>query len=171
MSEANTKNDVLDFAGEGKPKLSTGLNVITILTIIGSILGLISSLYSFINAKKSYETLKETLDSGKLENAPGWAKGMMTPEMLEVTKKMFENRMPIMIIGLLGSALCLYGAIEMRKLKKQGYMLWLIGEIVPIIGMVFFVGMGAFSGFSLIGLIFPAIFVILYTVYKKELIY
>ena len=40
--------------------------------------------------------------------------------MLEVTRKMYENRIPIMVISLVGAALCLYGALEMRKLEKAG---------------------------------------------------
>jgi hypothetical protein len=170
MTESTTTKDVLDFPGAA-PKPSSGLNIITILTIVGSILGLISSVWTFISAKKSYETMKTTMDSGKLDDAPGWAKGMMTPEMLEMSRKAMENRMPLLIVGLIGSALCLYGALEMRKLKKQGYLLWLIGEIIPLIGTMLFLGAASLSGFGLIGIVFPIIFIILYTVYRKELIY
>jgi len=171
MSDTNPKNDVLDFPGEGNLKPSSGLNVVTILTIIGSILGLVSSVWTFITAQKNYETLKETIESGKMNEAPAWMKSMMKPEMLEITRKAYENKLPIMIVSLIGAALCLYGALEMRKLKKQGYILWMAGEIIPIIAMVFFVGMAAFSGLSLLGLVFPAIFIILYKKKKKELIY
>jgi hypothetical protein len=88
-----------------------------------------------------------------------------------MSRKAMENRMPLLIVGLLGSALCLYGALEMRKLKKQGYLLWLIGEIIPLIGTMLFLGAASLSGFGLIGIVFPIIFIILYTVYRKELIY
>ena len=48
----DTNKEVLDFTGEGKPKLAGGLNILTILTIIGSILGFVSAVYSFMTAKK-----------------------------------------------------------------------------------------------------------------------
>ncbi len=167
----DTNKEVLDFTGEGKPKLAGGLNILTILTIIGSILGFVSAVYSFMTAKKSYEDLQKAMDNPDMANAPGWVKNMMSPEMLEVTRKMYENRMPIMVISLVGAALCLYGALEMRKLKKQGYLIWLVGEILPIVALLIFVGTAALSGFGLIGLIFPVIFIILYTVFRKDLVY
>jgi hypothetical protein len=49
--------------------------------------------------------------------------------------------------------------------------LWLIGEIIPLIGTMLFLGAASLSGFGLIGIVFPIIFIILYTVYRKELIY
>ena len=111
------------------------------------------------------------MDNPDMANAPGWVKNMMSPEMLEVTRKMYENRIPIMVISLVGAALCLYGALEMRKLKKQGYLIWLVGEVLPIVALLIFVGTAALSGFGLIGLIFPVIFIILYTVFRKDLVY
>ena len=153
-----------------KPKLPSSLNVLTILTIIGSVLGLISSCYSFFTSKQSYEKMKELMDSGKLDEAPKWAKGMMTPEMLEMTKKVYENKVPILVLSLVALALCLYGALEMRKLKKQGYTFWLIGEILPFATTIIFMGVAAFSGFGLLMALIPIVFIILYTVNRKYLI-
>src|SRR5205085_506986 len=132
-----------DFTGEDK-KLPTGLNVLTILTIIGTILfGFIGSLWGFFTAESSYNRTKEALESGKLDTAPSWAKGFLTPEMLAMQHKMLENKLPILILGLVASALCLYGALEMRKRKKQGYLLWLIGEVLPIGTTILFIGTNA----------------------------
>ena len=171
MSDLNLKNDVLDFAGDGKPTLPSGLNVLTILTIIGSILGLISSIWSYVSSKATFEKMRETVDSGNMDKMPGWMKGMVGPDALVMYQKMYENRLPLLLIGLVGSILCLYGAMEMRKLKKQGYILWLIGEIVPVFGMLLFIGTGALHGFGLIGLLFPIVFIILYTANRKYLIH
>lgn len=166
--EMNPTDSLHEFE---KGKLPTSINVLTILTIIGSVLGLISSVYSFFTAKKSYETMKETIESGKLDEAPKWAKGFMSPEMLEMTRKMYENRMPIMVLSLVALALCLYGAIEMRKLKKQGYTFWIIGELLPLATTALFIGMASFSGFGLLAILVPVIFIILYTVNRKHLVY
>ncbi len=97
-------------------------------------------------------------------------KKMYTPEAIELTRVGYENRIPITIISLVAIALCLYGAIQMRTLKKQGYFLWLIGEILPLIGTVIFIGTAAFSNFSGILLIFIiALFVLLYSLQLKYL--
>ena len=169
MSQELNPNDSLNEFD--KPKMPSSLNVLTILTIIACVLGLISSVYSFFTSKKSYETMKEAMDSGKLDDAPKWAKGMMTPQMLELTKKVYENRLPILILSLVATALCLYGALEMRKLKKQGYTYWLIGELLPFLTTILFMGMAAFSGFGLLMALFPVVFIILYTVHRKYLVY
>jgi len=166
--ELNPNDSLNEF---DKPKMPSSLNVLTILTIIACVLGLISSVYSFFTSKKSYDTMKEAMDSGKLDDAPKWAKGMMTPEMLELTKKVYENRLPILILSLVATALCLYGALEMRKLKKQGYTYWLIGELLPFLTTILFMGMAAFSGFGLLMAVIPVVFIILYTVHRKYLVY
>ena len=169
MSQFNQTENPFGNSPELNAKPSSGLNVITILSIIGSAFGLLQSVWSFFSAQKTYDDLKKMMDSGDLENAPGFVKSMVNKNMLDMTEKMLENKVPILVLSLLGAALCLYGAIEMRKLKSQGYILWLIGELLPIGTLLIFVGAGAFSGFSLIGYLFPLVFIVLYTVYRKEL--
>lgn len=169
MSEQTAMKDALhEFE---KPTLPGSLNVLTILTFIGCAIGFISSGYSYLTSKKTYETMRETIESGKMDDAPKWARSMMSPEALEVYKKMNENKLPILILGLVATSLCLYGAIEMRKLKKQGYTFWLIGELLPFATTVLFIGTAAFSGFGLLAALIPIVFIILYTVNKKHLIY
>ena len=169
MTDINSTPEVLNFAEGEKPVLPSGLNILTILTFIGCALGFIGSIYSFATANTSYKKLLDAQD--KIADAPPMLRKMMGPEMLEMSRKSMENKIPILLLSLVGVALCLYGAIEMRKLKKQGYILWLVGEILPIISGLIFLGAGMFSGFSLIILLFPVLFIILYTVQKKYLVY
>ncbi len=161
--------DQINFSEEDKPTLSTGLNVLTILTFVGSGILLISSIWTFMSAEKSYESIVKAQEN--MASAPAWVKGMMGPEMVEMAKKTMENKIPILLLNLVGVALCAYGAMEMRKLKKQGFILWLAGEVVPIIASFLFVGIGVFKGFSSIILLFPIIFIILYAVQRKNLVY
>jgi hypothetical protein len=86
-------------------------------------------------------------------------------------KQMYEKRLPIFIVSLIGIILCFWGAIEMRNLKKQGYMLWLIGEVLPIAAMFFLINSMEFTIGTIIALFFPVMFIIFYTVTKKELVY
>lgn len=171
MDQQNVTKDVLDFTGEGKPRPSGFLKVITILTIIWCILSLFSSGYSYISAKKTYETNKQMFESGKMDDMPGFVKMMMGKDPVGLYKQMYEKRLPIFIVSLIGIILCFWGAIEMRNLKKQGYMLWLIGEVLPIAAMFFLINSMEFSIGTIIALFFPVLFIIFYTVSRKELIY
>lgn len=169
MNETKTTTGNLEFAEGERPTLPSGLNVLTILTFVGSAFALITSIWGYTNAEKGY---KQMVDSqAKMADAPAWAKSMMGPEMVEMAKKSVENKLPVLLLGIVATALCIYGAIEMRKLKKQGFILWLVGEILPIITSVLFLGAGVFSGFGLIALVVPIIFIILYAVQRKYLVY
>jgi hypothetical protein len=167
----NHMSDVLqssDFTGN-KQQLPSGLNVLTILTFIGSGIGILGGLWQFISAKKSIESMEQMINSDKLDEMPGFLKGMMSPEALELARKQYENRVPILLIGMLGIGLCIYGAVQMRKLKKQGYSVYLIGQALPLIAAFIFLGFGWVKGFGLLGLFFPILFIILYTLQRKHL--
>ncbi|HMO63102.1 MAG TPA: hypothetical protein PKC39_13005 [Ferruginibacter sp.] len=161
--------DMLNFDDGNKPALPGALNVLTILTFIGCALGFGGSIWNYVRAEKAYKDIQEA--QSKMEDAPAWAKKLMGPEMLEMARKSLENKLPMLVLGLLGTGLCLYGAMEMRKLKKQGFPLWVAGEFLPIIGGVIFLGTGMFSGFAIFSLVFPLIFLALYAMQRKHLIH
>ena len=161
-----TSPDVLNFDENSKPKLPTGLNVLTIFTFIGCAWELYSDVKNFLGGKKALEELEKAQD--KLAEAPAWARKFAGPEVQEMMQQALNNKIPLLIIGLAAVALCLYGALQMRKLKKEGYLLWLVGELLPFIGSAIFIP--AFYGtiFIYFG-IFPLIFIILYTLQRKHL--
>lgn len=161
--------DNQNFADENKTAMPPMLNVLTILTFIGSGIGILSGIWSYMKAGDSYKKLLEAQD--KLSEAPAWAKKFMGPEMLEMAKKSMENKLPVLILTLVGSVVCIYGALEMRKLKKQGFILWMAGEVLPIIGSVLFIGTGIFTGFTAFFMIFPFVFIVLYSYCRKYLVY
>ncbi len=165
----NTENPFYHEQMPAKP--SSTLNVLTILTIVASILEIPRAVFSYVNAAADYERLKTLMSAGDLQKAPDFVKGFVNENTLQMAEKMMENRLPMLIAYLAGALLCLAGAFAMRKLKAQGYFLWLIGELLPILATALFVGLGAFSGFTLIGYIFPVSFIVLYTIYRKELIH
>ncbi|MEP6749392.1 MAG: hypothetical protein ABJB86_16775 [Bacteroidota bacterium] len=170
MSDFNQPNDFLPSAGE-KPKLPTGINVLTILTFIGCGLAIIGSLYNFANAKAGLDKMEAAINSPGYDQMPAIAKKFMNPEALEVARKTYENRVPINIINLIAIGLCLYGAVQMRQLKKQGYMMYIIGEILPFVPSVIFIGIGALTGFGgIIAIAFTLLFVLLYTGQRKYLV-
>jgi hypothetical protein len=150
-------------------KLPSSLNTLTILTFIGSGLQLISGGWQYINADKGYAKMQETISSPDFDKMPEFAKKMMSPQALENARLAAENKIPLLVLALLGGILGIVGALQMRKLKMQGYYVWLISEIVPLIGTAIFMGLSAFSGFAMIGLIFPLLFIVLYTLQRKHL--
>jgi len=169
MADLQQPND--SFMTGEKPKIPTGINVLTILTFIGCAVGLLGSLYNFSAAKSNLDKMETAINSPDYENMPALAKKFMNPEALEVARKTYENRIPMTIIGLLCIGLCLYGAIQMRQLKKQGYLLYLIGEILPVITYGIFIGMASLTGISGIMMIgFTLLFVLLYTAQRKYLV-
>ena len=165
---AETTNEHLNFAtDQQKNKLPTGLNVLTILTFIGCAYELYSSVSNFIKGRKAIEEMEKAQE--QLATAPSWAKKMMGPDMMEFITKTFENRLPLLIVGLIGTTLCIFGALEMRKQKMQGYYMWLLGEVLPWVGVILFTGTILFKTFIVWFLILPIVFIILYTLQRKHL--
>jgi hypothetical protein len=167
MADIQQSADVLKW-DEDQKKIPEMLNVLTILTFVGCGLGLLGSIWSFIGAADAYNKILGA--QSNLENAPDFAKRLMGPHPLELAQKTLDNRMPILLLGLVSYALCLYGAIQMRSRKKMGYSIYVIGEILPIAAVFIFIGIGLYGSFSL-AMIFliPIIFIILYSTQLKHL--
>jgi hypothetical protein len=160
------------FTEESERKgLPGNLNVLTILTFIGCGIGFFGGILQYINADKSVANMEKTMSSPDFNSMPEFVKKMMTPEALEKARVLAVNKLPLLILGLVGVALCLAGALQMRKLRMQGYYLWLLGEIVPVIGMIIFIGDGAYTGWAaMITYVILLLFVILYTLERKYLV-
>lgn len=162
------------FEDQTPPKLTSTLNVLTILTFIGCALQFISAFFAFTTAKSNYENREEVIQQMQSDEVPGFLKGMMgTPEeYTEIVTKSLENRIPILLISLLSVFLCFYGALQMRKLKKQGYTFYVVGQILPFISIIVFLGTSiAFSGGTLFSFVIALIFILLYTTQRKHLVY
>jgi len=105
---------------------------------------------------------------------PGWVKSMMgDPDtMRELMTKAYENRIPIVVLSVVAVALCFYGALQMRQLKKQGFLLYTIGELLPFLTQLLFIGAFAFSGMTMYFFIaITVLFILLYTMQRKHLVY
>ena len=169
MTEMNDNLVLDDFQ---KQPLPTGLNVLTILSIIGCVLQFLLATWGFISSKANYEqkdAVLEKLNSGSL---PSWAKSMMPdPERYsELMTKSYENRIPILLLGLIAIGLCFVGVLQMRKRKKQGFMLYTIGELLPFLTSAIF--LGAFTltgGTAYFGYAIAALFILMYAGQRKYL--
>jgi hypothetical protein len=166
MTDTNAKTDLLNW--EEPKKLPDMLNVLTILTFIGNGLGLLISIYGFINARTAYEKAVQMQD--KIDEMPAMVKKMMGPDPVGNALKMLDNRVPILLLSLVAYGLCIYGAIQMRQRKKMGFSLYILGDIVPLVSAFLFIGVGSLSGFGfLFGMVITVVFIILYATQLKHL--
>lgn len=139
------------------------ITVLCILTFIGCGLAFIGAIWGYFSIKAS-ETLLENMGS-----AEGDTYGMMSG-MQETMIKAVENAVPNLIIGIVCSLLCLYGALQMWKLKKMGFFIYSVGEITPAIAAFFLGGGGLIGGAgAVMGLLFAMVWIVLYAINFKHL--
>lgn len=147
------------------------LKTLTVLTFIGSGLGVISSVYNYFTGAKGLAKLEEMRNAPNYEQLPDFVKKMSDDNAINLLRAIEANKLPIFFINTLGCLLCIYGAIEMRKLKMTGFYTYCLGSILPQVGMVLFVGMGFFSGYaSYFGIVISLVFMLLYFFNRKHLV-
>jgi hypothetical protein len=167
MADLNQPANTENWLEEPK-KLPSMLNVLTILTFIGNGLGFITAFYSYFSAASNYDKVVQAQD--KMDQMPDFVKNMMGPDPVGNARRMLDNRLPIMLLTLVGCLLCFYGAWQMRKLKKTGFTIYIIGDVVPFISLGLFIGLSSLTGFSgIFGLIIIIVFIILYATQLKYL--
>jgi len=165
-------NQTLNMPSDIKPPVPSGINVLTILTFIGCGLVFCALIWNLLGgAKKSLDKMEEMVNSSKFDEMPSLVKKMYSPENIELARKGYENRVPISLVGLLGVALCVVGAIQMRKLKQQGYYVYLIGELMPVLASLVFIGVASLANFNgIITIVFTLLFILLYSAQRKHLV-
>lgn len=168
MADLNQTANTENWLEEPK-KLPSMLNVLTILTFIASGLGVISLILFSFNPKKSYDQALASQD--KMDQLPDIVKKIMGPDPVEVARRTYENHIAVTIMGLLATALCVYGAVQMRKLKKIGFTIYAVGELLPIVTVLVFIGTIGLSGpVAILGYFaLPVLFLILYATQLKYL--
>ena len=173
MNENNPSGDVLHY-NDDVPKAPMGLKVLTVLTFIGSALQLFGSIYNYVNAQKSYEGMDKLIEQINSDSMPSWAKAMVgdPAHLVEMITKSYQNRVPIVLLSVVAVALCVMGAIQMRKLKKQGFLFYTIGELLPFLTQFILIGAFSFSGmFFIIGTCISLFFILMYFLYRKNMVY
>ena len=169
MADLNQSNDFLTAAGE-KPKLPGSLNVLSILTFIGCGLGLIWSFAGFTFMNWSLKMMDKAQSDGNTQLTDKQINDMDKARL--AIEKVMAHKWPLILIGLVGIGLCFYGVLMMRKLKKEGFYIYTVGELLPIIASTVLLGFATqFNGVwsYIIGLGIPVLFVILYANNLKHL--
>lgn len=161
--------DALDstIVNEGKPAgRPTFLKVLCILSFVGTGLGMIQGLFIWMMAG-----VYSQLFTG-IGNAFG---GQNTSEMNMITR--IFNAFSFWGVSILvGSLICLLGAIFMWNLKKWAYFVYILGQLLPIVGCYLLIASlptGEFGGAALMWVfffsIFPVAFIIMYGLNYKHL--
>ena len=160
-------NDLFDQQVKGLPGM---LNVLTILTFIGCGIAYLSAIYTFVTANNYEKQMAEYQDLQDQMGDEGVGAQMMQGSM-EMLQKTHEYRYIIVISTILFTTLCLIGAMQMRKLKKSGFMLYTIGELAPLVITAALIGFSLTGGIAILfSAIFAIIFVVLYATQRKYLV-
>jgi high-affinity nickel permease len=148
--------------------LSGTLKVLTVLTFIGCGLAYLGTLYNLYKAG-SYETDRAKLESQLDQIGEDGFAGEMLKSSLDMMDKSYEYKYILFVSGLVFTTFCLIGAIKMRKQKKSGLPLYIIGELAPVVLTAVLIGFS--SIFMIVGAVIALIFVFLYVSQRKNLIY
>ena len=156
MTDTNQPQDILTADTSNSNQLPSMLNVLTILTFIGCAFSFIGGFMMKLGCK--------VLDMEEVASK-------LKESELEVLEKTCANFVVILAITIVGASLCLIGAILMRKLKKQGFYIYILGQILPIIAMIPLVGIAQYSDpKQWAGLVLIIIFIGLYASQQKHLV-
>ncbi len=171
MTDINEIKDHLNLENKDMQSLPQMLNVLTILTYIGSGLGILGGIYNFFTICTSVAAMENLGDMSETSGL-GKTMGNFVEGAMMLAQKQCDNKLIILIATLVGCGLTIYAAMLMRNRKKQGFNIYVVGELLlPVLSIVL-LGSGAMSGMLLMtGLLFPIIFIILYFTQRKNLVY
>jgi hypothetical protein len=160
-----TQRDVL----QEPRKLPQMLNVLTILTFIGCGLSYLSACYTMITSKNPEKQLQE-LERQREKLGDNPIVNNMMDSGMEIAKRGYEHRYELLVSALIFTSLCLIGALLMRKLKRNGFWIYTIGELVPVAVSAYYLGFSLIGGVALVfSAVIAVLFVILYATQLKYL--
>lgn len=157
------QRDYLQHSFEAKPAIPGGINVLSILSFIGSGFQIIGGIIAYFIIPYSVKSLPETRAFEKTREAKPFS-GFLKWSA-DATLKQYEYRLPLMIVTIVTALFCIYGVLQMRKLKKQGFAVYSAAELaLPLFTAVL---IDVWS--SLFGFVIAVLFIILFAVQRKHL--
>lgn len=169
MTDTTASSPIISNNPNDKPTLPSTLNVLTILTFIGSGIGGIFVLLTPVINKFFLGFMDKAQSSGRELTAKELGDIEKAKNLMQLSQ---ANLVPLMAVGLVSIGLCLAGAIMMRKLKKDGFWVYTGGELLPIFSSFIILGMAQYTGVMAVvfGVALPVIFVVLYAMQRKYLV-
>lgn len=163
MSYQFQQEDYLNPVQPQTNQVPQGLNVLTILSFIGSGFQILGSIFNFFFLPLAIKTIKEgpqAQDQPELKPFSSFFK--MTNE---ATLKQYDYRYLLLLLSLVCAGLCIYGALQMRKRKKTGFVVYSVGELLlPVLTLIL---IGVFS--ASFSIFIAVLFIILFAFQRKHL--
>jgi hypothetical protein len=157
--------DLLDDNQNESNELPQMLNVLTILTFIGSGLAFILSLYQLLTKSSQIEKANDAIEQLQQTGSDNF----LINGAIEALEMSIEHFTLLNLVPIIAAILCIIGAILMRKLKKNGYYIYILGCISEIAIPAIAIGGAVLGGMLLVGSIFSILFIILYGVNLKHM--
>jgi hypothetical protein len=157
------QRDYLQAPLESRPSVPQGINVLTILSFIGSgfqVFGAIVGYFLIVYSVKSLPETRKMERSVEMKPFSSFFKWSA-----DATLKQYEYRVWILVISLFAAALCIVGAIQMRKRKKIGFTVYTAGELM----LPLFTAVVIDIWSSLFGMLVAVVFIVLFAVQRKHL--
>lgn len=151
--------DINDDGNNGQ--LPQFLNVLTILTFIWTGLTVIMGLYNLTTQAEQQRSIDQ------IRNMPG--ANIFGSDMTETLQIMLDNIYLLQGVAIGVAIFCGIGAFLMRKLKKNGYYIYVVASVVGVAIPISIIGLGTMGVMVLIGSIFTIAFIIMYGVNLKYL--
>lgn len=148
----------------GVSQMPVFLKVLCILTFVGAGITILSSLFSIFTMgqlEQSMKLMDDAFSDAQL--------GVDFGNSYRWTKISY-------FLNLFGSLMCLAGALFMWRLKKFGFYIYIVGQILPLIGSFMTINSmlkGVLASFGMIamifGMLFPIAFIIMYGLNLKHM--
>lgn len=151
------------------PQRPEFLKVLCILTFIGCGIGIVFSIVGFIAAQAAgvmmgmADGMAEGMSGSDMSSIPGME------EAMETTNVAMKYAYVLLGVGIAGALLCLVGALQMWKMKKNGFYIYVVGELVPPVLSTVLMGMSAMGLLGVLSLIIPIGFTVMYALNLKHL--
>jgi hypothetical protein len=167
-----TVDNLYEYQGNnGNRQLPSGIAVASIFTFIGAGIQILGGL-SNLRSVKCEEMVEQTMQGMQAMVA-------QTPQLEPWLDKMeahtliaCQNRLLIGILAIVCGAACIAGAVLMRKLKKQGFLIYMIGLLLyPIVGMILLSSSPIIGYMGFYYALAPLIFGLIYATQRRHLLY
>ena len=146
-------------------KRPTFLTVLCILTFIGSGWGVLSQLFSLlftnlVDVIAQTEQLNTMMDNMESGAGTSFLSGILSSSQ-EVMQATMMHAKSIAVIGLVLSLLSLCGAILMFSLRRIGFYIYTVAQLLLLFVVPYFAG---FSMIVVMGMLFSALFTVVFII-------
>jgi hypothetical protein len=141
------------------------LNVLCILSYIGTGIGIIMGIYHLATAGAAQASVEmlDNMAGDDMSAIPGME------SMMDGAIAAAKYAYVLAAVEIVANLMCLFGVMQMWKMKKMGYYVYVLGQLVAIITPIVLVGGGLFGGIMIVMAIFPIAFIIMYGLNLKHM--